>query len=52
MRTVAIDLMRHHLLLTFKPVREADIVGIVDEVFLPLVRPQDGTRGQVRTPTD
>jgi AcrR family transcriptional regulator len=37
-RTVAIDLMRHHMFLTFKPLSEADIIGIVDEIFLPLVR--------------
>ena len=42
-RTVAIDLMRHHMLLTFKSVSDADIVGIVDEVFLPLVRPLKNT---------
>lgn len=38
-RTVAADLLRHDLLMTLRPVSEKDIVSIVDEVFLPLVRP-------------
>ncbi len=33
------DLLRQQLLTTLKPVPEKDIVSIVDEVFLPLVRP-------------
>src|SRR6478736_2215195 len=38
-RTVAFDLFRHDLLMTLKPVPDEDIVEIVDQVFLPLVRP-------------
>src|SRR6478735_2168064 len=48
-RTVAVDLMRHHLFLTFKPLSDSDIVGIVDEIFLPLVRPLAGSGD--RTPS-
>ncbi len=32
------DLFRHQLLMTLAPLTEADILGIVDEVFLPLAR--------------
>ncbi|MEZ3160236.1 TetR/AcrR family transcriptional regulator [Microbacterium sp. BWT-B31] len=39
-RAVAVDLLRHDLLVNFRAVPEGDIVAIVDEVFLPLVRPQ------------
>jgi AcrR family transcriptional regulator len=38
-RTVAFDLFRHDLLMTLRPLTEQDIVDIVDQVFLPLVRP-------------
>lgn len=38
-KAVAFDLFRHDLLMTMKPVTDAEIAGIVDEVFLPLVRP-------------
>ncbi len=38
-RAVAFDLLRHDLVMTLKPLPEADIVTIVDEIFLPLVRP-------------
>ncbi|WP_457098671.1 TetR/AcrR family transcriptional regulator [Microbacterium sp. P5_E9] len=38
-RTVAFDLFRHDLLMTLKPLPDADIIEIVDEIFLPLVRP-------------
>jgi hypothetical protein len=38
-RTVAFDLFRHDLLMTLKPLSEADIEAIVDDVFLPLVGP-------------
>jgi len=41
-RTVAVDLLRHDLLVTFRPVPENDLVAIVDEVFLPLVTPHRG----------
>ena len=36
---VAFDLYRHELLMTLKPVPDAVLESIVDEVFLPLVRP-------------
>lgn len=39
-RTVATDLFRHDLLMTAKPLDDAALVTIVDEVFLPLVRPR------------
>lgn len=38
-RTVAIDLLRHELLMTLKPVPRATVEAIVDEIFLPLVTP-------------
>jgi AcrR family transcriptional regulator len=38
-RTVAFDLFRHDLIMTLKPLSEQEIVQIVDEIFLPLVRP-------------
>jgi AcrR family transcriptional regulator len=38
-RTVAFDLLRHDLLMTLKPLSDEAIVEIVDEIFLPLVRP-------------
>jgi AcrR family transcriptional regulator len=38
-RSVAVDLFRHDLLMTAKPLADAELVAIVDEVFLPLVRP-------------
>jgi len=38
-RTVAIDLLRHELVMTLKPVSRKVIEEIVDEIFLPLVRP-------------
>ena len=41
-RTVAVDLMRHDLLVGFRAVPEEQMVAIVDEVFLPLVRPDRG----------
>jgi AcrR family transcriptional regulator len=43
-RSVAVDLLRHDLLLTAAPVRDEDLVAIVDEVFLPLVRPLAASR--------
>jgi AcrR family transcriptional regulator len=39
-RSVATDLFRHDLLMNAKPLAEADLVAIVDEIFLPLVRPE------------
>jgi AcrR family transcriptional regulator len=39
-RSVAVDLFRHDLLMTAKPLSDADLVAIVDEVFLPLVAPR------------
>lgn len=38
-RTVAVDLLRHDVLVNFRAETEAEIIAIVDEVFLPLVRP-------------
>ncbi len=38
-RRVAADLYRHDLLMTAAPLSDEAIVEIVDEVFLPLVRP-------------
>lgn len=38
-RTVAVDLVRQEFLMTLKPLPEDEITAIVDEVFLPLVRP-------------
>lgn len=37
-RRVALDLIRHDLLMTLKPLPDAEILAIVDEVLLPLVR--------------
>jgi AcrR family transcriptional regulator len=34
------DLMRHDLLMNLKPLRPARITSIIDELFIPLVRPQ------------
>lgn len=34
------DLLRHELLMTYKPVPDEVLESIVDEVFLPLVRPE------------
>jgi AcrR family transcriptional regulator len=38
-RTIAFDLFRHDLLMTMKPLTDQDIVDIVDQILLPLVRP-------------
>jgi AcrR family transcriptional regulator len=38
--TVALDLLRHELLMTLQPVPDQTIEEIVDDIFLPLVRPQ------------
>jgi hypothetical protein len=35
------DLARHEILMTFEPLSDEAIKEIVDEVFLPLVRPTD-----------
>jgi AcrR family transcriptional regulator len=35
------DLMRHELMMTLQPISEATLVDIVDNIFLPLVTPQD-----------
>ncbi|MBN9177250.1 MAG: TetR/AcrR family transcriptional regulator [Microbacterium sp.] len=42
-RTVAMDLFRHDLLMTAAALPDEDLVAIVDEVFLPLVRPAGET---------
>lgn len=39
--SVPFDLMRQELLMTLKPVPDATIAAIVDEVFLPLVSPDE-----------
>jgi hypothetical protein len=36
---VALDLLRHEMLMTLQPVSEEAIAEIVDDIFLPLVRP-------------
>jgi AcrR family transcriptional regulator len=38
MATLPVDLLRHELLVTCAPVSDADIVEIVDGIFLPLIR--------------
>ncbi len=38
-RAVAADLFRHDLLMTAAPLADDELVTIVDEIFLPLVRP-------------
>jgi AcrR family transcriptional regulator len=38
-RSVAVDLFRHDLLMTAAPLPDDQLVAIVDEVFLPLVQP-------------
>jgi AcrR family transcriptional regulator len=40
-RAVTFDLFRHDLLMTLKPLTDENIIGIVDEILLPLVRPLD-----------
>lgn len=44
-RAVVFDLFRHDMFMTLKPLTEEQIVEIVDEIFLPLVRPP-GAAGQ------
>lgn len=39
-RSLPIDLLRHHVFLAFQPMPEDDIREIVDTIFLPLVRPE------------
>lgn len=41
--TLPVDLARHELLVTRAPVPDAVLVEIVDEMFLPLVRPRAAT---------
>ena len=41
--TVALDLLRHELLMTLQPVPVETITEIVDEIFLPLVRQRQMT---------
>jgi AcrR family transcriptional regulator len=38
--SLPVDLLRHEVLMTLKPVPNAVIAGVVDEIFLPLVRPK------------
>jgi len=35
------DLMRHELIMTLKPIPESVMLEIVDDIFLPMVRPQN-----------
>ncbi|GAB3917350.1 TetR family transcriptional regulator [Microlunatus endophyticus] len=55
-RGVALDLYRHELLMTNRPVPDEVIESIVDEVFIPLVRPSGSSRQepdrQEADPTD
>jgi len=37
------DLVRQRIMMTLKPVPKSEIEGIVDEIFLPLVRPERST---------
>jgi AcrR family transcriptional regulator len=37
------DLFRHDMVMTLRPLRDDALVAIVDEVFLPLVRPREPT---------
>ena len=46
-RSVAVDLFRHDLLMTAKPLPDEELVAIVDEVFLPLVRPRPESDGRI-----
>ncbi len=46
-RTVAVDLLRHDLLVSFRAVPEDQLVAIVDEVFLPLVSPRPGDEARI-----
>jgi AcrR family transcriptional regulator len=39
LRSLPVDLLRHHLFMTLQPMADEDIEGIVDTIFLPLVRP-------------
>lgn len=43
-RTLPIDLMRHEVLMTLKPIPRETVEQIVDEIFLPLVRGRGGRR--------
>lgn len=38
-RSIVNDLYQHHLIVSMKPLDEHEIADIVDDVFLPLVRP-------------
>ena len=42
--TVALDLLPHEMLTTLQPVSEEAIAEIVDDIFLPLVRPAGEAR--------
>lgn len=39
LRSLPVDLLRHHVFMTLQPMSDADIDDIVDNIFLPLVRP-------------
>jgi AcrR family transcriptional regulator len=38
--SLPVDLLRHEVMMTLKPVPDAVIVELVDRIFLPLVRPE------------
>jgi hypothetical protein len=38
--SLPVDLLRHEVLMTFKPVPTAVLAEVVDDIFLPLVRKQ------------
>jgi hypothetical protein len=38
--SLPVDLLRHEILMTLKPVANAVIAKFVDDIFLPLVRPK------------
>ena len=38
--SLPVDLLRHDIIMTLKPVSTAVIAGFVDDIFLPLVRPK------------
>jgi AcrR family transcriptional regulator len=43
---VAVDLVRHDLIMKQAPIPDSDLAGIVDDIFLPLVRAAAGAPGR------
>ncbi|MBF6332290.1 TetR/AcrR family transcriptional regulator [Nocardia transvalensis] len=39
LRALPVDLLRHHVFMTLQPMPDADIEDIIDNIFLPLIRP-------------